>query len=30
MPLEVLAGLVGVIVILGFYFWFVRKPRQQN
>jgi len=30
MPLQLLCALVGMMLVLGVYFWFVRKPEQTK
>lgn len=30
MPLELLYALVGMLLVVGLYFWFVRKPDQTK
>lgn len=30
MPEQVLFGLVGMLLVLGVYFWFVRKPNPTD
>lgn len=30
MPVEILAGVSGLLLVVGVYFWFVRRPRQQE
>jgi hypothetical protein len=29
MPVEILAGICGLLLVVGVYFWFVRRAPQQ-
>lgn len=30
MAVEILVGISGLLLVVGVYFWFVRKPAQQE